>query len=401
MRIRLPSGKQFPRWRIQWPSLDGSGSSTAIQILQFSKQLRRHSSIGCTTAFVVIGLATLLQWLAGNGYEGAPFLTIYPAVILTTFVGGLGAGVLSAILAGISQWALFIPSLHWFAVVSYALDASVCVLLIVFLNTTLEFLLVNIDREKQAKQHQRLLTMELHHRIQNLFTVIQAVIRFSLPGEGAIQKSVIKERLTDRLQAMSAANRAITDSMGEGVRLLDLINGTIRGFESRFEITGTSSLVLGPQMTQNFSLILHELLTNSLKYGALSIPEGRIDLRLDWTSWVLTFIWQERYGPAVSPPANSGFGSRILGDFARSFCQYVNAGYEPSGLRYAVQINSDRNRFAEPSLTAIMVRDETTAATESTEASILSAWIGNREKFRPREEIALRDLEPYRASKGA
>ena len=56
-------------------------------------------------------------------------------------------------------------------------------MLIDFINRTFDVLFVNTDRERQAKQHQYLLAMELHHHIQNLFTVIQAVIRFSLPGD--------------------------------------------------------------------------------------------------------------------------------------------------------------------------------------------------------------------------
>jgi two-component sensor histidine kinase len=68
----------------------------------------------------------------------------------------------------------------------------------------------------------------LHHRIQNLFTVIQAVIRFSLPGEGMVLESAVKQRLMDRLQSMSTTNRAITDSMGDGVRLKDLISSEIK-----------------------------------------------------------------------------------------------------------------------------------------------------------------------------
>ena len=145
-------------------------------------------------------------------------------------------------------------------------------MLIDFINRTLDILLINIDREKQAKQHQYLLAKELHHRIQNLFTVIQAVIRFSLPGEGMVRESAVEQRLMDRLQSMSATNRAITNSMGDGVRLNDLISSEIHGLKSRFEISGNPRLVLGPQMTQNLSLILHELLTNALKYGALSVP---------------------------------------------------------------------------------------------------------------------------------
>ena len=295
-------------------------------------------------AFVSVGLAGGLQWLAQDQYAGAPFLTIYPAVILTSLVGGLGPGFLSAAL----QWGLFIPVLHWFALASYAFDATVAVLLIAFINRTLNLLLINIDQEKRAKQHQYLLAAELNHRIQNLLTVIQAVIRFSLPGDGMVQASAVQQQLMDRLQSMSATNRAITDSIGDGVRLTDLIDGEIRGFESQFEITDAAGLVLGPQMTQNLSLILHELVTNALKHGALSVAKGRISLRLEWNSEQLVLSWEERDGPPVLPAASSGFGSRILGTFARSFCRSVDACYRESGLRYVLQIDSDQIRHAEP-----------------------------------------------------
>lgn len=344
---------------------DNAQASTAVRILQVSKQLRQHPSIGYAMAFVSVGLAALIQWLAQDQYAGAPFLTIYPAVILTTLVGGLGAGFLAAVLAGAAQWGLFIPMLHWLAVASYAFDATVCVLLIVFINRTLDLLLIDIDQEKQAKQHQYLLATELHHRIQNLLTVIQAVIRFSLPRDGMIQASVVKQRLMDRLQSMSAANRAITDSRGDGVRLADLINSEIRGFESRFDISGGAGLVLGPQMTQNFSLILHELLTNALKYGALSVPRGRVGLRLDWAPSILTFTWQEQDGPAVIPPTSSGFGSRILDSFAKSFCENVDVRYAESGLRYVLQIKSDQIRCLEPAPGTTAVQEPAVVAAAS------------------------------------
>ena len=351
-------------------------------------------------AFVAVGLATLIQWLGQDQYGNAPFLTIYPAVILTTLGGGLGAGFLSAVLAGLSQWGLFIPTLRWLAVASYTFDAIVCVLLIVFIDRTLDLLLINIDQEKQAKQHQYLLATELHHRIQNLFTVIQAIIRFSLPGDGLIQQSVIKQRLMDRLQSMSATNRVITDSMGDGVRLIDLIKSGIHGFESQFEISGAPGLVLGPQMTQNFSLILHELLTNALKHGALSVPAGRVSLRLNWNSWVLTFMWQESGGPAVSPPAGAGFGSRILGDFARSFsecrCQLC-----PDWVRYTLQIHSDQNRFAEPRLATTTAVDSTAAAAAKAGEAHLSRASGfdHEAAAKQQTEVVLHDWELYQAGK--
>jgi two-component sensor histidine kinase len=355
-------------WLMQPPLFTEISAATGQRILQVAKGAREFPILGYGTAFAAVGVATLIQWLAQAQYAGAPFLTIYPAVILAALFGGRGPGFLAAVLAGGCQWAFFIPTLHLLAVATYALDASVCVMLIDYINRTVDLLRANIDEEKQAKQHQYLLAKELHHRIQNLFTVIQGVIRFSLPGEGMTQESALRKRLLDRLQSMSAANRAITDSMGDGVRLLDLINGEIRGFESRVNVSGGSGLVLGPQMTQDFSMILHELVTNALKYGALSVAKGRVGMRLDWASPVLTFIWQESGGPAVSEPSSSGFGSRILGTFAKSFCRNVEPGYDPSGFRYTLQIESDQIKSLAPAAVPPAARDVAIAVAKTSEA---------------------------------
>ena len=122
--------------------------------------------------------------------------TIYPAVVVSAFVGGYPAGLLSAVLAGLSQWYFFIPQYHWLAVLSYLVDAVVCVLLIEYVNRSLE-------KETEAKQRQTLLREELQHRIQNLFAVIQAIIRFSLPNnEARVSAAAIKDGLLDRLQAL-------------------------------------------------------------------------------------------------------------------------------------------------------------------------------------------------------
>jgi hypothetical protein len=71
------------------PSLFGRpGVSAAIRILQISKQLRENPGLGYATAFISVGVASGLQWLAQDQYAGSPFLTIYPAVIVTALVGG-------------------------------------------------------------------------------------------------------------------------------------------------------------------------------------------------------------------------------------------------------------------------------------------------------------------------
>jgi two-component sensor histidine kinase len=317
------------------------GDSVAVPsfVLRAAHVFRGHPAIGYVAAVVSVGLATALQWAAGDLYEGAPFLTIYPAVVLTTFVGGYRAGLLSALLAGISQWYLFIPQANSFAIITFLLDAILCVALIEYINRSLE-------HETKAKEHQTFLKHEMHHRMDNLFTVIQSVIRFSLPNNNVpVFPSVIEDRLFGRLKAMFDANRYVGDATGN-VALLDLIRSQIRGFGSRIAIRGRPFLLLDPQTTQNFSLIIHELVTNSLKYGALSVADGRVQIDVTEARRGVVFDWIETDGPAVKAPADDGshggFGSHILGPFARGFCSDVKIFYEPSGFRYSLRIPRDR-----------------------------------------------------------
>ncbi len=326
------------------PGLTNRRESVLIGIVLVLRRLREYPVLGYGVAILAVGFASALQYLLHDQFADAPFLTIYPAVIVATLVGGLAPGLFSAVLAGASQFGLFIPSFHWVALGAYAFDATVCVLLIVLINHTLDILLTNAEQEKLATQHQFVIASELHHRIQNIFMVIQGIIRFSIPASGSVDAGELRECLVERLQSMAVANRAITDSMGEGVPLMDLIKTEIRGFQPRFDLSGSADVVLSPKMTQNFSLIVHELLTNALKHGALSVPQGRVGVRLTWDGAMLTFVWQERQAPAGRPKGHAGFGSMLLGAFAQNFCQSVDTSYEPEGLRYMLKIRSEEVR---------------------------------------------------------
>lgn len=323
------------------PGFSHNGAPQIMAVVRVLRRLRANPILGYAAAILVIGAATAVQWLLRTQLAGAPFLTIYPGIIITTAIGGLGPGLLAAALSGASQFGLFIPGHHWVAVGTYAVDATLCVLLSVVVNRTVDVLWTNAELEKQANQHQFVIARELHHRIQNLFAVIQGIIRFSIPATGAIEAGELRERLVERLQSMAVANRAITDSIGEGVPLFELVKTEIRGVQPRVELSGASDVVLSARMTQNLSLIIHELVTNALKHGALSVPEGHVSVRVDWEPPVLTFVWQERRAPARTQAGSAGFGSRLLSRFAESFCQAVDAAYGPDGLRYALKIRSD------------------------------------------------------------
>jgi two-component sensor histidine kinase len=302
-----------------------------------ARVFRRHPAFGYIAAFAFVGIATALQWLGRDLFQGAPFVAAYPAIALAGLLGGYRPGLLAAALAGMAQWYLFIPEFHLLAIVTYGFDVLLGISLIAYINRTLE-------KETQAKEHQALLKDELGHRMHNLFAVIQSVIRFSLPNNNIpVFPRVIEDRLVGRMQAMSDANRYVGDSTGN-VALLDLVRGQMRGLGNRIIIHGRPHLLLDPLMTQNFSLILHELVTNSLKYGALSTSDGRVHIGLKETRSGVAFDWTEANGPKVKAPADDGggFGSHILGPFARGFCTDVKISYEPSGLRYGLRIPRDQ-----------------------------------------------------------
>ena len=188
-----------------------------------------------------------------------------------------------------------IPALNWLSVSSYAMDAIVCVFLIEYINRSLE-------KETEAKHRQILLKEELHHRLDNIFAVIQAVIHLSLPKDDAlVSASVIKDGLMQRLQAMLVANQQVIES--DEVPLVGLIEKQIRGLQ--VVIDRRLQFMLDPRMTQNVSLVLHELITNSLKHGALSSSKGRVHIGLLQSQSGVMFVWEECGGPRIAEAAST------------------------------------------------------------------------------------------------
>jgi two-component sensor histidine kinase len=151
---------------------------------------------------------------------------------------------------------------------------------------------------------QRTLVRELQHRSNNLLAVIQAIAHRSLDGDHTVSQA--RNAFEALLQALSRANRQLIKSNWSGVDLREITRLGLEPFSGRVKIEGRSA-VLGPQCPQNFSLALHELATNAAKYGALSTPQGMVYISWTATSEAtnarLKFIWRERDGPPVQPPA--------------------------------------------------------------------------------------------------
>jgi two-component sensor histidine kinase len=111
----------------------------------------------------------------------------------------------------------------------------------------------------------------------------------------------------------------------------------LKAFSDRLSIRGCELIINAPA-AQQFAMIVHELATNAIKYGALSAPDGRIAVEgrveQNGSNTQFLFLWKESGGPRVSNPTRRGFGSIILVDSAKQFGRHVALNYDPDGLSY-------------------------------------------------------------------
>jgi PAS domain S-box-containing protein len=195
-----------------------------------------------------------------------------------------------------------------------------------------------ISERRRAQDLQQFLIRELEHRAKNLFAVIQSIVNRTLIEGQTL--AAAKEVLIGRLSALAYAHSLLAEAAWRGAPLAEIIQRELGGFSQRFSLSGCD-IVLNTPAAQQFALAVHELATNAAKYGALSVPNGRISIECDVQRATgdgsFTFLWKETGGPTLSPPERKGFGSAILLDGARQFGAHVALNYEPQGLRYELR----------------------------------------------------------------
>lgn len=172
--------------------------------------------------------------------------------------------------------------------------------------------------DRRAIQSQRaLLTRELHHRVQNTLTSLQAVVTQTMRRASSMENAAAT--LTARIQAMAAANTLlITEDFGS-VSMEDLVRRSLAPFgvedTDRFRLSGPN-LRLSPQVVVAYALALHELATNATKYGALSSATGVVNVAWsvegETAPPLLRMHWQEHGGPPVVPPRRTSFGTQLI-----------------------------------------------------------------------------------------
>ncbi len=187
--------------------------------------------------------------------------------------------------------------------------------------TTHGFLKILRDRtdQKREEEHRRLLLAELNHRVKNTLAIVQSFV--TQTAHGVETAAALRDALEERLNALATLHDLLSRRAWQGADLADVVRVTLTPYTDsleRVQVQGPE-LRLAPNAALVLSMALHELATNAAKFGALSVPQGQVDVswRLDRPpeapgGATLDLSWRERSGPPVKTPPRRGFGSRLI-----------------------------------------------------------------------------------------
>lgn len=205
--------------------------------------------------------------------------------------------------------------------------------------------IVDVHEREQAREQQEILTGELAHRMKNTMAMVQAIVHQSLRSAATLEDA--RESVTERFEALARAQDLLTASNWQASGLDRVVKTALASVNDGERITISGEPVeVGARAALSFTLVLHELATNAIKYGALSVPDGRV--AVDWRMQAcasgerLVFAWTEEDGPPVAAPTRKGFGTRLIDSMGRSFGGRSELRYPPDGVCWLVEADPVR-----------------------------------------------------------
>lgn len=203
---------------------------------------------------------------------------------------------------------------------------------------------IDVTERKESEAHLRLLLRELTHRSKNLLAVIQGMARQTAKHAGSIDGFLTQ--FAARLFALAASHDLLVRESWYGASINELIRSQLAPHMEKstqqVSIAGPD-IALKPEAAQNLGLALHELAINAEKFGALSVPDGRISVtweQRDTPKGVsIELDWHEQSGPKVKARRKKGFGSLVIEhNLSRALDATVDLAFEPDGLRCSIVI---------------------------------------------------------------
>ncbi|MFD1949760.1 sensor histidine kinase [Sphingomonas arantia] len=199
---------------------------------------------------------------------------------------------------------------------------------------------LDVTGRKQAEEGHELLAGEMSHRVKNLLTIATGLT--AITSRSATNIEEMASQLTERLFALDRAHdlvRPLPEGQGDAALLGDLLSVVLKPYDDMGAFSGrirvsVERMGVGQAAAMGLALVIHELATNSMKYGALSAPEGTLDVTSASDGGDVVLTWVERGGPPVkAPPEKSGFGTRLVDrSVSRQLGGTIGYEWEEEGL---------------------------------------------------------------------
>lgn len=199
-----------------------------------------------------------------------------------------------------------------------------------------------------AAERQKLMIDELNHRVKNTLATVQSIAMQTARSHA--DPATFAESFQSRLLALSHTHNLLTRSHWEGAELHDVLDHETQAHGTHRVLLNGPVVALEPASALALGMIVHELATNAAKYGALSVPDGRVVV--DWslsdqTDRMLTLNWREEGGPAVAAPSRRGFGSRLVERSVRhDLAGTIDTDYRIEGFTAEITVPLDRGQAA-------------------------------------------------------
>jgi two-component sensor histidine kinase len=208
---------------------------------------------------------------------------------------------------------------------------------------------LDVTGRKQAEEGHELLAGEMSHRVKNLLAIASGLTNLTSRSSTTVEE--MAKQLTERLTALGRAHdivRPLPGHQGRAALLGDLIAVLLAPYDASGAFSGrirvsVPRMGVGEQAATALALVIHELATNSLKYGALSADSGMLDISGTSSESEICLAWTERGGPTVKPPKNDGYGSKLLHrSVTGQLGGTLKTEWSPDGIIVALTLNAQK-----------------------------------------------------------
>jgi two-component sensor histidine kinase len=209
---------------------------------------------------------------------------------------------------------------------------------------------IDVTERKKAEEAREMLASEMNHRVKNIFAITSALTTIS--SRSTATKDEMVKDLRQRIVALSRAHDMVRPDQSQqhkaaplGDLLATLLEpySNIRPSSERVHIT-TPEVLVGEQSATALALVVHELATNSIKYGALSSAKGTLEIKCSAAGGEVEIVWTETGGPATSKPSGrSGFGTKlVVSSLSDQLGGTISANWPPTGVIITLKMSEAR-----------------------------------------------------------